>query len=807
MSMSDPREATNVVKGFQYQFLHSLLAWLGLKAGETLVIEKGEDYLISSPGEKIYVQVKDKPNRVLTIATKDVQECIRNLMKYQHEDKRDSVSLRYATTSKLGKGRSGSNHQWNSLALWKEMRSNRAFNSEYVEKIKSDLVKNHEWSEEELNYIQESSPEEFYNSIIMHLIWDYDQPNHKELIAQIQSKLIEQGSIKSVTATDAKAVIPRLLKEVMNAASSRMDIDRSLSRADLLKLFDSETTITVPKSLFVKLADRFSSAGIDIAKVIEMLFVALLSLVIFMAAGLSPLGAILFIVVWSFYALYLHVYTILKGGLHTTDPWIKQKYRKLQISLRRGTKGGRILRYYLYVTMRELAKFFGDKSNLSRGWLASFIRVPVPLWTAGAFDRCLLLSLIYPLTAVILFWSISGDVGPTQRVLRLPSNLKPWQHFLQIFAFGVELYAVAKLVTTKSWVSAAWSVSGGAAAMTLAIAAAGVFDVAKIFASASIGAALVGTILVYIQKRHNIGFSSLQTQAVSGAAATIGVLSGTVIFSIVAEDMPIIGAMIGGCIALIVIGILTIMRESMHKYSLVVIFQMLSWLSASVLTLMAAASISHMNMWGKAGPMLLFLVWLPLINAPFDWFSVGLTRLLVQRGLERGGWWPIIYCLLDAAVAVLIVGALAICIVLANVVFNMWTHDQPVVVTPQVLSDLQTWGLGWRNWWLFALLFSALIPSTFNLVVSGFALVLGIPGVSGPLLREIKQLGDSDGIGVRWTSLAICAQLIGSIVGGVLLQLALVYVILSIVVPIVGINLLDICWAVYHATLVYQNGE
>jgi hypothetical protein len=34
---------------------------------------------------------------------------------------------------------------------------------------------------------------------------------------------------------------------------------------------------------------------------------------------------------------------------------------------------------------------------------------------------------------------------------------------------------------------------------------------------------------------------------------------------------------------------------------------------------------------------LMFLGLLTLINAPFDWASLGLTRALLRRGLELGG--------------------------------------------------------------------------------------------------------------------------------------------------------------------------
>ena len=49
-----------------------------------------------------------------------------------------------------------------------------------------------------------------------------------------------------------------------------------------------------------------------------------------------------------------------------------------------------------------------------------------------------------------------------------------------------------------------------------------------------------------------------------------------------------------------------------------------------------------------AGPLLVFLILIALINAPFDWASLGLTRALLRSGLELGGWWPYVLGLADA---------------------------------------------------------------------------------------------------------------------------------------------------------------
>jgi hypothetical protein len=74
--------------------------------------------------------------------------------------------------------------------------------------------------------------------------------------------------------------------------------------------------------------------------------------------------------------------------------------------------------------------------------------------------------------------------------------------------------------------------------------------------------------------------------------------------------------------------------------------------------------------WTITGPLLLFLGLLTLINAPFDWISLGLTRALLRRGLELGGWWPYLLALVDAALAAVIIALLAITMLLGVQTFD-----------------------------------------------------------------------------------------------------------------------------------------
>jgi hypothetical protein len=74
--------------------------------------------------------------------------------------------------------------------------------------------------------------------------------------------------------------------------------------------------------------------------------------------------------------------------------------------------------------------------------------------------------------------------------------------------------------------------------------------------------------------------------------------------------------------------------------------------------------LSSLKAWEEIGPPLLFLGLLTLLNARFDWASLGPTRALLRRGLELGGWWPYALAIVAAALAAVIIAALSLVMVI-----------------------------------------------------------------------------------------------------------------------------------------------
>ncbi len=149
-----------------------------------------------------------------------------------------------------------------------------------------------------------------------------------------------------------------------------------------------------------------------------------------------------------------------------------------------------------------------------------------------------------------------------------------------------------------------------------------------------------------------------------------------------------------------------------------------------------------MDNWGKAGPLLLFLGLLTLINAPFDWVSLGLTRGLLRRGLEKGGWAPFVFGLLDAAVAVIVIALLAAAMVLSVQVFDRMAErggGKAVLLLPKDLINHISHNQPDPNFaWICVLLLSTMIPSLLNLAIGGASLLRWFPSVTARLLKSLE---------------------------------------------------------------------
>ena len=185
----------------------------------------------------------------------------------------------------------------------------------------------------------------------------------------------------------------------------------------------------------------------------------------------------------------------------------------------------------------------------------------------------------------------------------------------------------------------------------------------------------------------------------------------------------------------------------------------------TVVCFIVPAMLGGSNDWRRFGPSILFSGLLTVVNAPFDWFSLGVTRYLLRTGLSGAQWRPFVYAAVDLLVAAATVVALAIICTVAVQAFDIlaWHAGgtQAMILWPeQFLAELRADPGAFQFWWAYSMLFSTLIPSVVNVSVAGAAVCRGLPWVTPWLLSCL--LPDTmpkgfDRMGLAW---ALAGQLL-----------------------------------------------
>ncbi|WP_347830137.1 hypothetical protein [uncultured Planktomarina sp.] len=150
----------------------------------------------------------------------------------------------------------------------------------------------------------------------------------------------------------------------------------------------------------------------------------------------------------------------------------------------------------------------------------------------------------------------------------------------------------------------------------------------------------------------------------------------------------------------------------------------------------------------------LTLALLPLVNAVFDFASVGLTRYLLRLGLEqKRAAWPAV---LDGLGGIAIFFALG-CTLIAFVTFVVPADGVPLVDLKQLFADMRRAPGDYI--WLMVTLFSTLIPTLLHLSVAVLTLGLQYPAGVRNFVADLLERGEQSGQAALLSGLCICAMI------------------------------------------------
>ncbi|MBV8521183.1 MAG: hypothetical protein JOY71_03465, partial [Acetobacteraceae bacterium] len=132
----------------------------------------------------------------------------------------------------------------------------------------------------------------------------------------------------------------------------------------------------------------------------------------------------------------------------------RQAYESLRNSLIEGNFPARLYARWLTRFLDWIDRFFGDAGLAARTSLFArlfWLKTPVHLWTAPAFELCLVLALIYPIATVFIIWAISGHVGPAELALHLDPGLPAWHRWPAAVLAVLSAFAVWGAIRRGGW--------------------------------------------------------------------------------------------------------------------------------------------------------------------------------------------------------------------------------------------------------------------------------------------------------------------------------------------------------------------
>ena len=364
--------------------------------------------------------------------------------------------------------------------------------------------------------------------------------------------------------------------------------------------------------------------------------------------------------------------------------------------------------------LNPLERWIGDKQETEispNGWSQRWLGV-YP-WTSGAYRFTLTLAFIYPLFSVLFVWLLGEDGRLGNLILLEQEGVLKRLMLVVVAVSGVLLWRKGYLSQGNLWPF-----------VFTALGAIGIS--ATVFYSGSLALAVLVVSIASVIPNSDHKDSFL----VAAPAA----LTFAFIVALGLVFMPFSGAAAGGiifAIAFILSLSVALLTDWLSRRLLDLKKRILVWLLYSLIMLLAlglAISVFE-SAEIESNIILVFLVMLPILNAFWDWVSLGISRGLLSAIVSRhhGGGGALLWAVMDLVFAVVFLFAIIITVFAALGLLNRVSLASPsglLVFDPASLfSSIRNspWELEYS--WVYFMFFSTLLPTLVHFSAASTAFI------------------------------------------------------------------------------------
>ena len=240
----------------------------------------------------------------------------------------------------------------------------------------------------------------------------------------------------------------------------------------------------------------------------------------------------------------------------------------------------------------------------------------------------------------------------------------------------------------------------------------GFTGIIAIFVGISIGAIAGLTTITFILP--SIVIVSVSIIAINGFNLQI---AGTTTYNIFSANL-LLGVFIGLLTSIYYDLVFVFSEKIKYKYSII-------FFIVSVIIIDIAFALKYTNKNSLAFILLFSL--LPIINAVYDWLSIGITRGLlgaIAKGYHKTKE-ALFWAGLDIFLAIVFLILISFTMIATVGIVNHLA-GKTVLDLNNIFSQLETKSV-WENFWIYFMLFSTLIPTYIHFVIAGLSLVMWLP--------------------------------------------------------------------------------
>lgn len=238
--VSDPkRQAIQSIRGYDYQILRSVEAWLQLKDGDTLYLEGAEDFDVVTEKNTTAIQVKNSTSPI-TLNSVDTKKAIQNFIFLKKKNMKRKIEFNFLSRGQAATEKTPITKGKNGIELWSLAAKG---DLDCADMLKKHLLQQ---SMEGCDSFLNQSPQDLIKELFSVFHWILGEDDEDLIIKGIERRLVKYGQGQKRSPSTSLKARAALRSYCLDTVKQPNIQQRSLTIEDFYCVFDEATSVRVP---------------------------------------------------------------------------------------------------------------------------------------------------------------------------------------------------------------------------------------------------------------------------------------------------------------------------------------------------------------------------------------------------------------------------------------------------------------------------------------------------------------------------------------------------------------------------------